>query len=80
LSLDRPSRDEFNSMGQEIVLELPGHHKNCVEYLLNLRVPCLSVLRDLADKVHGLLLDFRCGFMPFNDDNCADNCVGSCDV
>jgi hypothetical protein len=63
-------------MGQEIVLELHGRHKDCVEQLLNLRVSCLSVLHDLTDKVHRLLFDFRRGFRPFNGDNCADNCVG----
>jgi hypothetical protein len=67
-------------MGQEVVFELPGRHKDCVEQLLNLRVPCLSVLQDLTDKVHGLLFDFRRDFRPFNDDNSADNCVSRCNI
>jgi hypothetical protein len=67
-------------MGQELVFELPGRHKDCIEQLLNLRVPCLSVLQDLADKVHMLLFDFRRGFRPFNDDDCTHNDVGSCNI
>jgi hypothetical protein len=67
-------------MGQEVVLELFGHHKDCVEQFLNLRVPCLSILQDLADIVHGLLFDFRCCFRPFNGDNYADNYVGSYNI
>jgi hypothetical protein len=67
-------------MGQEVVLELPGHHQDCVEQLLDLRVPHLSVLQDLADKVHGLLFNFCRGFRPFNDDDCTDNGVGSCNI
>jgi hypothetical protein len=67
-------------MSQEIVLELSVHYKDFVEQLLNLRVPCLSIFQDFADKVHGLLFDFRRDFRPFNGDNCADNCVGSCNV
>jgi hypothetical protein len=31
-------------MGQEVVLELPGPHQDCIKQLLNLRVPCLSIL------------------------------------
>jgi hypothetical protein len=63
-------------MGQEVMLELPGHHEDIIEQLLDLRVHCLSIFQDLVDKVHMLLLDFHCGFWPFNDDNTADNCVG----
>jgi hypothetical protein len=53
-------------MGQEVVLELPGHHKDFIEQLLNLRVSCLSIFQDLIDKVHMLLFDFHHGFSPFN--------------
>jgi hypothetical protein len=72
----------YNSdhMGQEVVLELPDHHENCVEQLLSLRVPCLSILQDLTNKIHGLLFDFCGGFWPFNDDNGADYCIGGCNV
>jgi hypothetical protein len=73
-------RYDSNSTGQEVVFELPGYHKDCIEQLLNLRVPCLSVLQDLADKVQMLLFDIRRGFRPFNDDNCTDNGVGSCNI
>jgi hypothetical protein len=45
-----------------------------------LRVPCLSILKDLADKVHMLFLDFRHGLLPFNSDDGADNCIGGGDV
>jgi hypothetical protein len=62
------------------VLKLPSRHKDYIEQLLNLRVPCLSVLQDLTDKVHELLFDFCHGFRPFNDDNCADNYVGTCNI
>jgi hypothetical protein len=62
------------------MLELPGHHKDYIEKLLDLRVPSLSILQDLTNKVHMLLLDFHCGFWPFNDDNCANNCVGDCNI
>jgi hypothetical protein len=67
-------------MGQEVVLELPGCHKDYVEQLLNLWVPYLSVLQDLTDKVHRLLFDFRCGFRPFNDDDRTDNGLGSYNI
>jgi hypothetical protein len=67
-------------MGQEIVFELAGRHKDCIEQLLNLRVPCLSALQDLTDKVHNLLFNFRRGFRPFNGDDCTDNYVGSCNI
>jgi hypothetical protein len=75
-----PIEYDSNNMGQEVVHEIPGRHEDCVEQLLNCRAPCLSVLQDVTDKVHGLLLDFHCGFKPFNGDNYADNCVGSCNV
>jgi hypothetical protein len=67
-------------MGQEVVLELPGCHKDCIEQLLNLRVPCLSVLQDHADKVHMLLFDFRRGRRTFNGDDCTNYYVDSCNV
>jgi hypothetical protein len=57
---------------QEVMLELPSHHKDYTEQLLDLRVPYLSILHDLADKVHGLLLDLRRGFWLLNGDNGAD--------
>jgi hypothetical protein len=38
----------------------------------------LSILEDLADKVHGLLLDFRRDFLPFNGDNGANYNIGGC--
>jgi hypothetical protein len=67
-------------MGQKVVLALSGHHKDCIEQLLNLRVPCLSVLHDLTDKVYMLLFDFYRGFWPFNGDDCTDNGVGSYNI
>jgi hypothetical protein len=67
-------------MGQEVVLELPGHHKDYIEQLLNLRVPCLCVLQNLTDKVHRLVVNFRHGFRLFDDDYCTDNSVGSCNI
>ena len=67
-------------MGQEGVLKLLGRHKDCIEQLLNLRVPYLSVLQDLTDKVHMLLFNFYHGFRPFNGDACTDNGVGSCNI
>jgi hypothetical protein len=57
-------------MCQEAVLQLLGRHENCIEQLLHLRVLCLSILEDLANKVHRLLLDFCRG------DDCTDNNVG----
>jgi hypothetical protein len=62
------------------VLELPGCHKDCIDQLLKLRVPCLSILQDLTDKVHMLLFNFYHGFRPFNGDACTDNGVGSCKI
>jgi hypothetical protein len=67
-------------MSQEIVLELFGHHKDYIEQLLNLRVPCLSILHDLANEMHRLLFNFRLCFKPFNDDDCTDNGVSSCNI
>jgi hypothetical protein len=67
-------------MRQEVVLELPDCHMDYIEQLLNLRVPCVSVLQDLTDKVHMLLFDFRRGFKPFNGDDCIDNGVSSCNI
>jgi hypothetical protein len=69
-----------NSMGQEVVLELPGRHKDCIEQLLDLGVPCLIILQNLTDKVHGSLFDFCRDFMPFNSNNGADNYVGGCNI
>jgi hypothetical protein len=43
---------------QEVMLQLPGRDKDYVEQILHLWIPCLSIFWDLADKVHGLLLDF----------------------
>jgi hypothetical protein len=60
---------------QEVVLQLPGHHEDCVEQLLNLQIPYLSVLKDLADKVHMLLLDFGSSPWLFNGDDGADYCI-----
>jgi hypothetical protein len=113
LTLDLPSRDEFNiiladlhcplcnlprcffslkdtcqwpigydlnDIGEEVVLECPSYYKDCIEQLLNLRVPYLIVLQVLTDKVHKLLFDFRRGFMPFNGDDCTNNSVGSCNI
>jgi hypothetical protein len=62
------------------VIELLGHHKDCIKQLLKLRVPCLSIIHDLTDEVHVLLFDFHRGIRLFNDNNYADNCVGSCNV
>jgi hypothetical protein len=45
-----------------------------------MRAPCLSILKDLADKVLMLLFDFRDGFWPFNDSDGADYCIGGCNV
>jgi hypothetical protein len=70
----------LNSVHQEVMLELSDHHKDCVEQLLDLWVSCLTILQDLADKVHRLLLDFRRGFGSFNDNNGADNCIGGYNV
>jgi hypothetical protein len=67
-------------MGHKVVLELPECHKNRIEQLLNLWVPCLSILQDLADKVHMLLFGFRRGFRPFNGDVYIDNSVGSYNI
>jgi hypothetical protein len=41
-----------NRMHREVMLELPGHHEDHVEKLLNLWVPCLSVFQEFTDKVH----------------------------
>jgi hypothetical protein len=65
-------------MGQEVVLELPSRHEDCVEQLLNLRIPCLSVIQDLTDKVDVLLFDFCHGFWPFNDNDGADYYISGC--
>jgi hypothetical protein len=69
-----------NSMGQEVVIELPGCHEDYIEQLLNWRAPYLGILQDLADKVHRLLFDFHHSFRPFNDDDCTDNYVSSCNI
>jgi hypothetical protein len=71
---------DSNCTGQEVVLELPSRHKDCIEELLNLRVPCLSTVQNLTNKVHRLLFDFYRGFRLFNDDDCADYGVGSCNI
>jgi hypothetical protein len=43
-------------------------------------VHCLSILKDLTDKVHKLLLDFHRDLWLFNDDDDADKCIGGGDV
>jgi hypothetical protein len=65
---------------QEVVLQLPGHHEDCVEQLLNLRVSCLGILKDIADKVHMLLLDFGSSPCPFNSDDGANYCINDCHI
>jgi hypothetical protein len=67
-------------MRQEVVLQLPSRHEDCSEQLQYLWVPCLSILKYLADNIHRLLLDFRHGLWPFNCDDGADNCIGGGDV
>jgi hypothetical protein len=62
------------------MLELFGRHEDCVEQLLNLRIPCLGILQDFADKVQWMLFNFHASFWPFNDDNGVNNCVGGCHV
>jgi hypothetical protein len=67
-------------MGQEVVLELPGHHKDSIEQLLNLWIPCLSVLQDLTNKVHMLMFDFCHGFTQLNGDDCTTNDISSYNI
>jgi hypothetical protein len=59
------------------MLQLPGRHEYCIEQFLHLWISCLSILQDLTDKVHGLLLDFYYSFWPFNGDDYANHSVGS---
>jgi hypothetical protein len=59
---------------------LPGYHENCIKQLLYLRVLCLSVPEDLANKVHMLLFDLRGGFWPFYEDDSANYCIHGCHV
>jgi hypothetical protein len=73
-------RYNSNYVHQKVMLQLSGHHEYCVEQFLHLCIPYLSILQDLTDKVHGLLLDFRYCFWPFNDDDCADHSVGGCHI
>jgi hypothetical protein len=69
-----------NCVRQKVMLQLPSRHEYCVEQFLHLCIPCLSILQDLADKIHGMLLDFHYSFWPFNGDDCADHSVGSCHI
>jgi hypothetical protein len=64
----------------EVVLQFLGHYENCVEQLLHLWVLCLSVLEDLTDKVHMLLVDFHRGSRPFYRDDSADYYIRGCHV
>jgi hypothetical protein len=67
-------------MGQEVILQFSGRHKDYIEQLLNLRVSCLNILQDLTDKVHRLLFNFRRSFRPFNGVDYTDNGVSSCNI
>jgi hypothetical protein len=49
-----------------------------MEQLLNLRAPCLSILKDLVDKVHMLLLDFVSGLWLFNGGDGANYYINGC--
>jgi hypothetical protein len=62
------------------MFEIPSRHEHCVELLLHLWVPCLSVFQDFADKVYWLLFHFRVNFWPFNGNDSAHNCVGGCHI
>jgi hypothetical protein len=62
------------------MLQLPDRHEYYVEQFLHLWVPYLSIFQDLADKIHGLLLDFSYRLWPFNGDDYADYNLGSCHV
>jgi hypothetical protein len=66
-----------NCVREEVMLQLPSHHECCVEQFLHMWIPYLSILQDLANKLHGLLLDFRYSFWPFSGDDCVDHIVGS---
>jgi hypothetical protein len=57
------------------MLQLPNRNDYCVKKLLYLRVSCLSILQDVADKVYQLLLCFCSDIKPLNDVDCADNCI-----
>jgi hypothetical protein len=59
------------------MLQLPGRHEYCIEQFLHLWIPYLSVIQDLANKVHELLSDLCYHLCLFNDDDCADHNVGS---
>jgi hypothetical protein len=63
---------------QEVWLQLPGRNEDYVEQLLNLRAPCLSILKDLVDKVHMLLLDFVSGLWLFNGGDGANYYINGC--
>jgi hypothetical protein len=71
-------RDDPNNVCQELGLQLPGCNEDCIEQLPNLRVPCLSILKDLTDKVHRLLLDFGSGPWSFNGGDGADYYISGC--
>jgi hypothetical protein len=72
--------DDPNSIRQEVLLQISSHHEDCVEQLLYLHVPCLSILKDLTDKIHRLLLNIHHGLWSFNCDDGADNYISGCDV
>jgi hypothetical protein len=64
-------RDDKNNVRQ-VVFQLPNHHEDYIEQLLNLRVPYLRILKDLIDKVHRFLLDYSSSPWPFNGNDGAN--------
>jgi hypothetical protein len=67
-------------MCQEVMLEHPGRYEDCIEQLLNLRVPYLCMLQDLTNKVHWLLFNLCISFWLLDGVNSSNNCVGGCHI
>jgi hypothetical protein len=69
----QPIGYDLYKMSQEIMIQLPGHHKYCVEHLW---VSCLCVFQNLTNEVYRLLFQFCIRFWSFN----GDDCVSGCDI
>jgi hypothetical protein len=54
-SPQREGRYHRDLMSLEVVAQLPGSDEYCVKQLVDLQIPCIGFMEDLADVVHRAL-------------------------
>ena len=65
----------------KVMVELPGHNKDSVQQLLDLRIPSLRLVQDFAHEVDRALNFIGMpSFFSFNDLGSIDDTIGCSDV